>query len=471
MQIASRDVVFHHLSLADPNGRLFWWNGELYRGISAERAPLYRDLFNKGIVDELIGKKLIIHSEVSDLKTDDYELILTHRLIPFVSYPYEWCAAMLKDAALVVIDLEMELARHHLSLQDAHPWNVLFDGTTPYYVDFGSIVPAHQEILWPAYEQFCNFFLYPLLLMNDGHGRVARWLLHDYDRGVLKSDLAAFDFGFMLSSKIQNATKYASSIIVSFTPKRLRRQVRQRIALMRTQLLKAGDLSKSRLGFLEKLRQRIISLAPRQQKTEWSDYYIECFPPFTPSSQWTAKHCSVHQVLTDLKPQSVLDVGCNRGWYSLLASHLGCQVVAFDNDEPSVTKLYLDGKENGLSIFPLIMDFTSPSPGYGLCNQSLAPANDRLRCDMVMALGLVHHLVFKRQLDFDQIVPGLSTLSKRWLLLEFIPREDHYVREWWSEKYSWYKLDKLIDTLRRHFCHVRILPSYPEPRTLLLCSK
>ena len=42
---------------------------------------------------------------------------------------------------------------------------------------------------WAPYQQFCNFFLFPLYLYASGNDRVARWLLRDYLAGVTDEDL------------------------------------------------------------------------------------------------------------------------------------------------------------------------------------------------------------------------------------------------------------------------------------------
>jgi SAM-dependent methyltransferase len=469
-QIPYSEVLFHPLSFADPSGRLFRWEGRLYRAISAERASLYRRLFDEGIVPRLVNKGLI-ETELTSLQINGYEMVLSHRELPFVSYPYEWCAAMLKDAAIMVIDIEIELAQYGLTLQDAHPWNVLFDGFKPFYVDFGSIVPAQANVLWPAYDEFCRFFLYPLYLMSQGYGRIARWLLHDYDKGVLESDLVALTRKSSLGFRAKDIAMQLLLMVKQHVPSSFRPGLKKGLALLKSMLLRLSTAMRSRLDFLQQVRREVENITIPSLKTEWSEYYDGFFPSFSPSDGWTAKHISVHQVLSDLRPDSVLDIGSNRGWYSQLAALQGSQVVAFDVDEACITQLYYDAKEKSLSILPLVMDFRNPSPGYGLCNQWLIPATERLKCDMVLALALVHHLVFKQRLNFDQIVDGLSVFSKRWLLVEFIPRDDRYVSEWWSEKFSWYTLDNFIDALKKRFHDVRILPSYPEPRVLLLCEK
>src|SRR4051812_4704844 len=159
------EVHFHPHSFADPAGRLFWWNGQLYRGITAEWAGLFRRLFRDDEIQRLVDRGLLQETELTHLTLDGYALVVRHRPIPFTSYPNEWCAAMLKDAAFTIIDLVMELGQRGLTLKDAHPWNVLFDAYKPVYVDLTSIIPIEHNASWPGGGEFCRFCLYPLLLM------------------------------------------------------------------------------------------------------------------------------------------------------------------------------------------------------------------------------------------------------------------------------------------------------------------
>jgi ribosomal protein L11 methylase PrmA len=164
----------------------------------------------------------------------------------------------------------------------------------------------------------------------------------------------------------------------------------------------------------------------------------------------------------------MLDIGSNRGWHSQLATSLGVEnVVAFDTDETAVNRLYHDVKSQKQAILPLVMDFRNPSPE----TQIEESARDRLKCDMVLALALVHHLVFKHFLRFDKIVSTLLSFTKRMLVVEFVPKEDQYVSQWWSPLYSWYTLENFIAELRRHFRNVSVHPSDPKPRVLLVCEK
>jgi molybdenum cofactor biosynthesis enzyme MoaA len=86
-------------------------------------------------------------------------------------------------------------------------------------------------------------------------------------------------------------------------------------------------------------------------------------------------------------------------------------------------------------------------------------------------LGVIQSLVLEHRLNFSQIVEGLDLFSKRWVLVEFIPREDPDVADRWTDRISWYTLDNFIDALKQKFQTVSEMPSHPDPRVLLLCEK
>ena len=50
----------------------------------------------------------------------DIVSVLEQKRVPFISYPYEWTFDMLKDAALLHLDLSIGLSRYHLTVKDSH---------------------------------------------------------------------------------------------------------------------------------------------------------------------------------------------------------------------------------------------------------------------------------------------------------------------------------------------------------------
>ena len=225
---------------------------------------------------------------------------------------------------------------------------------------------------------------------------------------------------------------------------------------------------KSGLDVVKKLKGEIDNISLFYQKIEPN---LEENLLFTPSNQWTSKHNSVNQVLSDLNPATVLDIGTGDGWYAQLAALSGSKVVALDIDESKVSQLYREAQQKNLSILPLVMDIQYPTPGQGINYKVSSSALERFPCDLVMALALVHILVFTNRLTFPQITEMLATLSQKWLLIEFISAEDAEIQESRLDLYTWYNLDNLKISLKKWFNQIEMMPSDSELRTLLLCSK
>ena len=471
--ILQSEVIPQGLSFTDPDGRLFKRNGELLRGIPSERASFCQHLFNSGIMQELITKKLFVETEITPLKLKYYEIVLKHRAIPFISYPQEWCDMMLKDAALHHLDFCLELDRHDLRSADAHPLNILFDGCQPLFVDFGSIDPIpHDDVrwAWSRYEQFCRVFIHPLQLMAQGHARIAHWLLHDYELGILKSDLDALIHrplpGLNLTRKL---TERLASLAGLLMPEVIR-TILNRVHTPRSRCVSApSDLSQARRAFLKRVRREVESInLPLAQPITLDNTDISAWSP--PLGNRDKNNRIVTNVLSVLRPSSVLNIG--RGTpevdISLLAAQCGRQVVVVNPDETHIRHIYVLAKSNGLPILPLQLDLFSPS--CDLSNYWLDPASERLQCELVLALNLVDHLV-KQSIRFDLIVKRLSSMAKRWLLVEFVPFESWEGCEIKTSQHSSYSLNSFMDELEKRFQSVKKILPQSDSRVLLLCEK
>ena len=90
--------------------------------------------------------------------------ILEHRRIAFASYPQEWPAVLLHEAATLTLDFCEELLPEGLGLKDATPYNILFENSRPILVDCLSIEKrAPGDPIWLALGQFMRTFLNPLI--------------------------------------------------------------------------------------------------------------------------------------------------------------------------------------------------------------------------------------------------------------------------------------------------------------------
>src|SRR3954464_15170446 len=154
-------------SFRDPESRVFYAGDDVYRALSADGLSDFEALEASGLLE---GER-VVRTERSDgvpaareLLVHEPAAVLRHERIPFVSYPYEWTFSMLKDAALLQLDLLLDALDQDLVLKDSTPYNVQFKGARPVFVDVGSFERIRAGEPWIGYRQFCMLYLYPLLL-------------------------------------------------------------------------------------------------------------------------------------------------------------------------------------------------------------------------------------------------------------------------------------------------------------------
>jgi len=470
-RIPIREIEFHPHSFGDQGLRLFRWRGQLYRAVAAERAPAVRKLLGLDAVWRHSGRNTLIETEETPFVLPGYEMVLHHRLVPFVSYPTEWCAAMLKDAALVMLDLAIELARNGYTLGDAHPWNLLIDierNCAPVFVDFGSISPVYTAE-WPAYDEFCRYCYYPLVLMSRGEDQIGRLLMWE-DSGVSKEQVVRLAGGSSLRSSVYPPSISRALLAASrkLVPGEYRRALKRRLNAISRQP-RGSSGSETRPGGISDQ----IKLRAHQQFLEGVRRRIEQIPmPRTAPLASKANHAEpIGRLLDRLRPESVLTVGQDAGAGTLLAAKGGINTVAFSTDPGTVASLYQVSRTSSHRILPLVMDPTKPTPARGFADHWSIAAADRLRCDMVLALSFAHEVVTKRGLSFEQTAEGLSTLAKRWVLVEFTGDPVHGAPELRASQRSWYNLENFTHALRSCFRRVAPLPGGSGRSVLLLCGK
>jgi hypothetical protein len=473
------NLNFHKLSWVDPAGRLFWCNQQLYRGIGPKYAALYSDLFRRGIIDELIDKQLLVETWLADCLTADFPLVLQHRVLPVVSYAPEWSGSHFKAAALLVLDLEIALRPHGLTLEDINPWNLVFDRTTPLYVDFCSIAPLADQTAWSARTQFEEFFLNPLRLFVEGMPRVGRRLLCDPWLGITSVDLERLGVpsrGMRLSGTDRHrGVKQIGRMLLPGSLHPFARGVLDKGRLVRAQWREPRD----RLPEIIGLRDRISAISVSMHRTPWAGYYTENFPDFDTRESWTNKHHAVTGLIEACKPATLIDIGANRGWYSQAAARRGVRVIGADSDETSVNELFDDVNASKLDIFPIFLDIRFPEPAQGPGYGFFASAAERFKSEMVLALGLVHHLTFRWHLSFDHIVDALTMFTTKWLTVEFIGPDDSVVKRIYNcREWPFYTYENFRGTLEKRFEIIRQLPSdnggldagVRDDRTIVLCK-
>ena len=97
---------YHTASFRDPAGRLFYSGGELYRQVNQAGADDFKLLLESGLYGALVKRAAIIPHEDGDLALaadpDIAAAVIRPQLVPYLSWPYEWCFEQLQDAALLI---------------------------------------------------------------------------------------------------------------------------------------------------------------------------------------------------------------------------------------------------------------------------------------------------------------------------------------------------------------------------------
>lgn len=336
---------------------------------------------------------------------------LEHERIAFPTYPWEWTPSQWFEAASLTLDLCEEAVDEGYILKDATPLNILFSGSRAIFVDVLSFERRNpRSPLWIAYAQFARTFLLPLTAFTL--------------------------FGWPLSSSQQHRDGYEPRDFASILPL-VRRWFPPLLSLITLPLLlekssgaKADrEVSEELATFavrrlLRSTRSLLKSAKPSSRDSRWSSYsQTACHYS---SDDFAAKQAFVRESLCATKPKRVLDVGANTGVYSRIAAESGSDVVAWDTDVQAADQNWLSARKSSLQILPIIADFARPTPAVGWQNRENPSLLDRARgqFDCILVLGVLHHLLIADQIPLARIIDQLEDITTRWVIVEWIPRED-----------------------------------------------
>jgi len=175
----SNTVIHHPSSYRDPSGFIFEKNDVLYRQVNTTFKEHFDHFIQSGCYDQLVKKDLLIkHENIEENITGSagyYKTIRPER-IEFISYPYEWSFDMLKEAALLTLQLIKEGLQYGMILKDATPYNIQWHKGKFIFMDTLSF-EKYAELPWIAYRQFCESFLGPLLIMHYSKKQLPQLML------------------------------------------------------------------------------------------------------------------------------------------------------------------------------------------------------------------------------------------------------------------------------------------------------
>jgi SAM-dependent methyltransferase len=399
---------------------VFHREGEIYRALDHRSMEDWRALAVTRFFADGVAAGTIVGTEpavgIDPIGDGEWAGVLRHERIPVVSYPYEWTFSMLRDAALLQLDLLSAALAEDMILKDSTPFNIQWRGHQPVFIDIGSFERLEKGDIWVGYRQFLGQYLYPLMLTAHVGIPFQSWLRGQPD------GLTAEQLRRVMSSR---DLLRKSSLLHVALPARAERRHHGGGRDVRSELKAAGFSKEMIEANVNGLRRIVAGLEWRPGSSRWNRYASGCDHV---GVQRDAKADFVARALSEGVPGVVWDIGANDGHFSRLAARTAGYVLALDADDVVLDDVYRSLEKDGAdNVLPLVQDVADPSPGIGWRGRERPPLVDRSSPDLVLCLAVIHHLVIGRNVPLRSVVDWLADLGAR-VILEFVPPDDPMVR-------------------------------------------
>jgi len=383
-------------SYKDPSSSVFY---------DAGSNRFYRSLRHAPSLYNTIGAfPQVLDNKVGDL----YEV----EAISFVNYYYEWTFEQFKDSAIYFLELLKELDTQGYTFSDATPLNVTYLGNGKFiFIDHGSLIKKESE-MWLAFYQFLKEYAYPLLSLSE-HPTLPPLSLLPL--------IASKDWMFTYKSKLSHrvSLKYAllrSALTLSskksltdFSDKKkkgLSNQYRYNIEFF--------------LDYIKGLNHKLPTT------TRWGNYYTETV---LGDDYVQNKKKTLLEFFQLIAPEVKIgmDLGASDGMMSEhIVDHFpDIQFISVESDPLASKDLYQRSKKS--NILPIYNSLYGLTPALGF-SESIESISKRVSksVDVVMGLGLIHHLMHEENLSFDQILVFMSSLVRPngHMIIEYVAKED-----------------------------------------------
>ena len=431
-------------------GLVFHWKNGFFRAIQKEYVEMVKDFFKSGMIDELTENNLFPESWITDYKLEGYGLVIEHAKLDPVSYPYEWSFSMLKDAALIVLKVNIIAKKYHYQTQDCHAYNVIFDGTQPKYVDLGSFQKIDEEYEgWSAHEDFFKSYYYPLKIWSTGDSFFARKSLTDGEFMHLDSYLFyKYPFIRILGfSRVRKLVKYyfdyrKLSSVSSTKIKKIFPGIVGSLIIF----IKENNLLILQKVNYEKIMNKIKRISYKRSSTQWGQYQKEFYDD-NGKLILTSRFNKIIEIVNDYNIESVVELGGNQGILSriLLKRNDVKHATCIDYDEEAVELMYILSKKEKIPLNSVVQNCIIQIGGTG----PKLPW-ERFKSDAVIALALTHHLILSQNIRIEYILEIMSKYTNKYILIEFMPMG------LWDGNYApplpeWYTIDWFRKSFEQYF--------------------
>jgi len=453
-------------SFRDRDGRVYHYQDRVFRGLSQSALDSFRLLREKSFYKKLIESGKLVGTR--ELSTQDNPLpeelkaqwagFLEHDPVPVISYAYEWTFSMLKVAASLQLHLVERAISNGFALKDASPYNIQFVDRKPVFIDIPSFEPLQPGEPWSGYRQFCEMFLFPLMLQAYKKCNFQPFMRASIDGVDVHTAAAIFSFRDRFRKGVMSHVWLQS---------KLDRRYGGSSENIRSNLKSAGFNKELILVNVRKLQKLVNKLEWQATGSEWGDYTE--FHNYSEDDH-QRKEAFIRTAIIDEKPAAVWDIGCNTGQFSRIAASECEQVLSTDIDHVAVERLFLN-PDTPDNILALVQNVADPSPNWGWRNRERTDLQTRSRPDLVLCLALIHHVVITANIPLAEFIDWLAGLTDK-LVIEYVSRKDDKVQTLLrnkEDKYRDYSRESLETNLKRHFYIRRQQEVNSGDRCLYLC--
>jgi SAM-dependent methyltransferase len=452
----SIDYISQAISYKDPAGFVKKTEGIFYRYINNLYAKEYQHLMNSGLYQELMKANLLIEHKEIATNEDFYKVILPKQLY-FLSYPPEWTFDQWQKMLYALLTINCIALQYGMILKDASPYNFTFVEGKCLLLDTISFRFYNNGEPWFAYRQFCEEVLAPMALI---YFKSAYWAK------LSLTSIKGFQLSFV-SKQLPFKTWFNSTCLLHI-------HLHSKFVSNKSSNKAISHFNTEKLlNLFNTINKNVAAWRnPVQEQSVWNNYYIKNIES---QIYLQNKEDVIRKWLQLVKPSSVADLGANTGLFSTIASEYCDNVAAVESDVVCVAKIISQNKhikKNNITTF--VADITEPTPGLGWENTEKIPLLERLSCEMVLLLAVIHHLAIAKNVPLPLIASLANKLTTNYVIVEFVPKSDNKVKQLLSSKadiFFSYNENHFIDCFSEYFSLIEAHKCEDSERKLFLWQK
>ena len=423
-------------------------DGRLIRRITRENKALARDMFQCGLIDELMKKNLIPKIKIAEESVGF--MYIEEEKIPYVVYPHEWSLYMLYTAAKCVLNVNEIALKYGYQLMDPHTYNIVFKGIFPRYVDLGSFQKVNcKEVCWHGKNIFLRDYIFPLRIASAKHGFSAPGIAKGLT--AYSQDIDVIEYVYLFSGKFPKK-------LVRFYWK-TNNMLHKYFCKVKRKLKGDGvsDICRQYTDDTKKLR-RILMTYNINDNGKWSDYHDSM------QLKKGDRFDQLCEMLQNIGLKTSIEVGGNQGLFSNMLVERGIveRALCSDYDGGAIDKAFITRRGKGAVYYASFNIMDTIEMGW-------MRRAERFKSDIVIVLALSHHLVLAQKVRLQSLFKILTEYTNRYILIEFMPLglwdgksavkvPEWYTLEWFKKEMStWFEIIQTVQTERNRIALLGIL--------------